>query len=284
MAEDIEKINMTIDNNFIQLISHDDTLNKEQLKILDLDFPALENWKELALGKEVSRNDANILMLLKGKLALTAQKQIIKNYHMVLEFNNIKAKNVHKSEDTKKEVEVKKSEIDEDSEYVKIYCDGACSGNPGEAGSGLAIYSNSSKPVLLHGNYVKNGTNNIAELNALYQALIISDQTSSENIISIYSDSKYSIDCITNWAYGWKAKGWTKKSGEIKNLELIKSAHMLFEKIKDKIEIQHVKGHAGIEGNELADRMAVHTIKAKNNNFEFYSYDKVEEVLALTSY
>lgn len=273
---------MKIDNNFIELISHDDTLNKEQLKILGQKFPALENWKELALQTEVSRNDANMLMLLKGKLALKAQEQIIKNYHMVLEFNNIKTK---KTEEIKKE-EVQNTQIqeDEDAEYIKIYCDGACSGNPGEAGSGLSIYSNKRNPVLLYGNYVKNGTNNIAELNALYQALVIAKQTHSENIITIFSDSKYSIDCITNWAYGWKAKGWTKKSGEIKNLELIKSAHELYETIKDKIEINHVKGHAGIEGNELADRMAVHTIKAKNENYEFYSYDKINDVLTLTSY
>lgn len=282
---------MQIDNNFLDLISYDNKLNKEQYKILEIDEDNESNWKMLALSKDVSRNDMNLLMLLKGKLALTAQKQIVKNYHMVLEFNNIKAKNVHgKKEEqtskTKKTVEepTSNSQIDENHEHVRIYCDGACSGNPGEAGSGLAIYSNDKNPVLLHGNYLAEGTNNIAELNALFQALTIADQTSSENIITIYSDSKYSIDCITTWAYGWKRNGWTKKGGEIKNLELIKSAHELYEKIKNEIEIIHVKGHAGIEGNELADRMAVYTIKAKNNNFEFFSYDKVEDVLSLKSY
>lgn len=272
---------MKIDQNFIQLISHENTLNKEQFKILELPYPEIENWKKEALEKDISRNDANLLMLLKGKLAVKTQEQIIKNYHMVLEFNNIKAKAVYKkpNEDT-----TVKPQIDEEEEHIKIYCDGACSGNPGEAGSGLAIYSDSQKPVLLFGAYEKDGTNNIAELNALYQALLIASQTSSKNIISIFSDSKYSIECITTWAYGWKAKNWTKKGGEIKNLELVKSAHILYEKIKDKIQITHVRGHAGIEGNELADRMAVYTIKAKNKNFEFYSYEKIEEVLSLTSY
>ena len=140
------------------------------------------------------------------------------------------------------------------------------------------------KPVLLYGAYEEEGTNNIAELNALHQALLIARQTNSENIISIYSDSKYAIDCITTWAYSWKKNGWSKKGGEIKNLELIIEAHTLYEKLKDKIEINHVKGHAGVEGNELADRMAVYTIKAKNKDFAFYSYNKIEEVLSLTSY
>ena len=86
---------MKIDNSFIQLISHKDTLNKEQFKILGLDYPPVENWKNQAFDKEVSKNDMNLLMLLKGDLALKAQEQIIKNYHMVLEFNNIKVKSVY---------------------------------------------------------------------------------------------------------------------------------------------------------------------------------------------
>lgn len=271
---------MKIDNNFIQLISHENTLNKEQFKILGLSYPPVEKWEELALEKEISKNDANIIMLLKGKLSQKAQEQIIKNYNMILEFNKIKAKEV---DEISKEKEISEPKTQED-ETITIYCDGACSGNPGKAGSGLAIYSNKKNPVLLHGAYEEEGTNNIAELNALNQALIIARQTNSENIITIYSDSKYSIDCIITWAYGWKAKGWTKKGGEIKNLELIKSMHQLYETIKNKIVIKHVKGHSGVEGNELADRMAVHTIKAKNKNFEFYSYQKIEEVLSLTSY
>lgn len=262
---------MLITKEFIELISYDDTLNKTQSKILDLPFPLDENWKEKILDKEILRNDANRLMLLTGKLAIKAQEQILKNYLTVLDFNNIKSKDVEK-------------ETNDDEEHIRIYCDGACSGNPGFAGSGLAIYSNTRNPVLLHGDFVEVGTNNIAELNALYQALVIAKQTSSENIITIFSDSKYSIDCITTWAYGWKAKGWTKKGGEIKNLELIKKTHDLYERIKDLIEIKHVKGHSGIEGNELADRMAVTAIKEKTSNYEIYSYDKIDEVLKLNSY
>ena len=267
---------MKIDNNFINLISYKNNLNEEQFKILEL-LENEQNWQNLILDRDIPKNDANLLMLLKGNLSHKAQEQIIKNYHMVLEFNNIKAKVYELPK-------VEKIEEKEEEEHIKIYCDGACSGNPGNAGSGLAIYSNKRNPVLLYGAYEEEGTNNIAELNALHQALVIARQTSSENIISIFSDSKYAIDCITTWAYSWKKNGWSKKGGEIKNLELIIEAHTLYEKLKTKIEINHVKGHAGVEGNELADRMAVYTIKAKNKNFEFYSYNKVEEVLAMKSY
>ncbi len=277
---------MQITYEFIHLISFDETLNKEQCKILNLPFPLEENWKEKILQKDILKNDANRLMLLKGKLAVKAQEQILKNYNMIIEFNssNKQVQNDTKKTEISARNTVSNASTNDDEEHIRIYCDGACSGNPGLAGSGIAVYSNEKNPVLLHGDFVEKGTNNIAELNALYQALLICKQTSSKNIITIYSDSKYSIDCIKTWAYGWKAKGWTKKGGEIKNLELIKKTHELYERIKDLIEIKHVKGHAGIEGNELADRMAVTAIKEKSTNYEMYSYEKIDEVLNLTSY
>ena len=261
---------MKLDNSFIELISNKETLNKEQFKILALPFPQCENWKELALQKEVSKNDANILMLLKGDLSQKAQEQIIKNYHMVLEFNNINAKSVYKSTPTQ-EIPTPKIEQEENDEEEKItiYCDGACSGNPGKAGSGLAIYSNKKNPVLLYGAFEEDGTNNIAELNALYQALIIADESKTNNI-SIFTDSKYAIDCISTWAYSWKKNGWSKKGGEIKNLPLIIKSHELFEKLKSKINLEYVKGHSGVEGNELADKQI-----ATNESRGYYSYDPI---------
>ena len=54
---------MQITENFIELISHDNTLNKEQSKILELSFPLNNNWKEEVLNKEILKNDANRLML-----------------------------------------------------------------------------------------------------------------------------------------------------------------------------------------------------------------------------
>ena len=267
---------MKIDKNYLELIQHDSTLNKAQAKILNLPFPLEDTWASIILDKELNTKDTNLLILLKGKLALKTQDQIIKNYETLSSFRN------PKKTETSKQKEVNKTHTQEIGS-LNIYCDGACSGNPGEAGSGLAVYSSDSKPTLYHGAYVEVGTNNIAELNALYKALQLCE-ANPDYPNTIFSDSKYSIDCICTWAYGWKAKGWTKKGGEIKNLELIKSAHLLYEKIKNNITIKHVKGHAGIEGNELADRMAVHTIKAKNRDYEIYSYDSIDSVLSLKSY
>ena len=267
---------MNINNDFIELISFKETLNKTQCKLLDIEFPTQENYSTTILNKEISRNDTNRLMLLKGNIAIKAQEQILKNYDMVLEFNNIKPKETPKPIISKP---ITLNMENQENINISIYCDGACSGNPGKAGSGLALYKNNEKPILYFGNYLKNGTNNIAELNALYKALLLAQEIPTVEKVMILSDSKYSIDCISTWAYGWKKNNWTKKSGEIKNLELIKNAHNLYEQIKNKIIIKHVKGHAGIEGNELADRMALHAVKVQNDEFEEYSYVSIDSVL-----
>ena len=267
---------MNINKEFISLISSNETLNKTQCKLLNIDFPTSDNYLDEVIGKEISEHDVNKLILLKDIVAVKSQEQIIKNYMNIIEFKKNKIKATEKPTLSKP---VTLNTDDQQNINISIYCDGACSGNPGKAGSGLALYKNNEKPILYFGNYVPNGTNNIAELNALYKALQLADEIKTNEKVMILSDSKYSIDCISTWAYGWKKNNWTKKSGEIKNLELIKNTHYLYEKIKNKIIIKHVKGHAGIEGNELADRMALHTIKAQNDEFEEYSYTSIDNVL-----
>ena len=195
---------MKIDKKFLSKIYYNGTLNKIQLDILNIDFSSEKNYDNEALGKEISKNDSNLLMLLRGIDDLKSQEQIISNYHLVLEHNNIKA-NVYKNED---------NNISTSNNILKIYCDGACSGNPGNAGSGIAVYFDDKNPVLLYGDFVESGTNNIAELNALYKALQIADETNSNNAISIFTDSRYAIDCISTWAYSWKKNGWSKKVGD----------------------------------------------------------------------
>lgn len=263
---------MLITEEFILMGMHDFTLNKAQFKILGQNFPAVEGWDSLVIGKEISKQNADLFLMLRGKLALKAQDQIIKNFHLMLDFTNQKEK-----------IEIKHDKvISKENSSLEIYCDGACLDNPGKSGSGLSIYHNGDKtPVLLYGEYVEFGTNNTAELNALYKALSIASESKATDI-TIFSDSKYSIDCVTKWAYGWKNNSWTKKGGEIKNLDIIKLSHVLYESIKDRIIINHVKGHSGVEGNELADRMAMMAIKSKNFDYIIYEYDNVNDALSLT--
>lgn len=261
-----------VDEKFIELGMQGGELNKAQCEMLGEFYPPSEGWESRVIGKELTTPQGNLFLLLRGKLALKAQEQIIKNYQLLAKF--------HKN---KNQVKSKQSTPSPQSttDTLTIYCDGACQGNPGKAGSGLAIYADNAKPTLLYGEYNPKGTNNTAELGALYQALqIASDSTATQTII--YCDSKYSIDCITNWAYGWKRKGWVKKGGEIKNLEIIQVAHALYDEIKDRVIVKHVKGHAGVEGNELADRMAIYAIGSQSQEYQEYDYSSIDSVLRMS--
>jgi ribonuclease HI len=161
---------------------------------------------------------------------------------------------------------------------LTIYTDGACEPNPGSAGCGFAVYRNGILADLLYGLYHQ-GTSNTAELNALYHALQLAAQ--EQGNVRIFSDSKYSIDCITNWAFKWKLKDWKKKGGPIKNLDTIWDAHELFLQIDHRVEIAHVRGHMGVQGNELADRMAVQAIDQQCTDMRVYEAVDVDCVLAL---
>ncbi len=156
---------------------------------------------------------------------------------------------------------------------VTIYCDGACDPNPGQAGSGVAVYLKKVLTELWYGLYNPKGTNNTAELNALHQALRIAKKNIDQGKeVQILCDSQYTINCVTVWAFSWKNKGWKRKTaGDIKNLEIIQGAHGLYEKIRRNVVVSHVKAHCGIEGNELADRMSVVAINQKDPNFCRYS-------------
>jgi len=175
---------------------------------------------------------------------------------------------------------------------IEIYCDGACSPNPGKSGTGLAVYEQGKVTSLYYGLYLPNGTNNTAELSGLLSAFQIAQhfidkdaKQGSEQSICILSDSKYSIDSITKWAKGWQAKGWTRGKGEeIKNLALIQQCYTVYKTIHTKIIVRHVKGHANIEGNELADRMAVLARKQQQENMIRYTEAiNIKTILAMDS-
>lgn len=165
---------------------------------------------------------------------------------------------------------------------TKIYTDGGCEPNPGEAGSGLAVYRDEHISELWYGLYNPKGTNNTAELNALFQAMVMAeDEFKKQRSVAIFCDSKYSIQCVTQWAAGWEKKGWKKAGGEIKNLGLIQEMYALYQTLKAQIQILHVNGHIGVEGNELADRMSILAIEKQDPDFVRYTGKlNIPEILA----
>src|SRR5437868_2662840 len=154
---------------------------------------------------------------------------------------------------------------------VSIYCDGACEPNPGNAGSGIAVYRAGKLAQLWFGLYNPTGTNNTAELNALYHALRMAEaEIKTGNTVEVCSDSAYSVNCIRSWARSWEKKGWKKPGGEIRNLEIIQDCYAIYRRIEEDLKLTHVAAHVGIEGNELADRMAMLGAQRKEEKLRRY--------------
>ncbi len=134
---------------------------------------------------------------------------------------------------------------------IKIYIDGACSGNPGIGGWGVVILENDNNPIFLKGG--KNQTtNNRMELTATIKALQYFKN--SEELILV-TDSKYVKDGIQTWIANWKKNGWkTASKKPVKNKELW--LELDSEIAKHNINWEWVKGHAGDTYNEKADSLA----------------------------
>jgi len=86
------------------------------------------------------------------------------------------------------------------------------------------------------------------------KALIAAMKDADGSECEIFTDSEFWINVITKWAPGWEAKGWTKKGGEIKNLEIVKEACELYK--ASSATLTWVRGHEGDPGNEMADQWA----------------------------
>lgn len=95
-------------------------------------------------------------------------------------------------------------------------------------------------------------TNNKMELLAAIMAL---ESFEDSIIATVYSDSTYVINGITNWIHGWKKKGWNK----IKNRELwerLDSANQ-----RHNLSWIWVKAHNGHVDNTYVDKLAGEAIK-----------------------
>ena len=139
---------------------------------------------------------------------------------------------------------------------VTIYTDGACRGNPGPGGWGA---------VLLYGGHRREisgasgqTTNNRMELTAAIRAL---ETLTRPSEVTLYTDSTYVKDGITQWLPNWKARGWrTAAKAPVKNRDLWEALDALAN--RHDVTWHWVKGHAGNAENERADTLARTALKA----------------------
>jgi ribonuclease HI len=152
---------------------------------------------------------------------------------------------------------------------IIIFTDGSCTNNGSKnakAGYGI-LYPNKelkpiSKPFLM-----QPITNQRAELYAIYEALITTISYKSFNNIIIYTDSKYSINCVTQWAPQWETNNWkTSNNKDVKNKDIIQHIYAILKIFKNQIKFIHIKSHQKDKSfetinNNIADDLAKKGIK-----------------------
>jgi ribonuclease HI len=133
---------------------------------------------------------------------------------------------------------------------VKVFTDGACSGNPGPGGWGAILRWNGKERELSGGMALT--TNNQMELTAAIKAL---EALKEKCVVNLYSDSSYVRDGIKTWIHGWKKNGWrTADKKPVKNAELWQALDAA--RNRHDVSFHWIKGHAGHPENERCDELA----------------------------
>jgi ribonuclease HI len=142
------------------------------------------------------------------------------------------------------------------SEFVDIWTDGACSGNPGPGGWGAILVYRDAEKLLAGGE--AHTTNNRMELMGAISALEALKRPSK---VRLHTDSQYVKNGITAWLKNWKRRGWkTADNKPVANADLWQRLETA--EIPHEVEWRWVRGHDGDEMNERADELARGAIKA----------------------
>lgn len=142
---------------------------------------------------------------------------------------------------------------------LKVYTDGATSGNPGPGGWGFVIYEEDGHEACSGQGGFKKTTNNRMELMAVLEAMVcLFNYDETDRDITIHSDSAYVVNALTKgWLQGWRRRDWQTSTGtDVKNVDLWIQIYELL-RYFPKLRFQWVRGHNGNKGNERADELAV---------------------------
>ena len=133
---------------------------------------------------------------------------------------------------------------------VEIFCDGACSGNPGPGGYGTILRCRGVEKELSGSE--RETTNNRMELTAALEGL---RQLTRPCQVTITTDSQYLVKGMTEWLSGWQRNGWKNSKKEpVLNRDLWEA---LVEATRmHQVRWQWVRGHAGHAENERCDQLA----------------------------
>ncbi|HEY3665357.1 MAG TPA: ribonuclease H [Polyangiaceae bacterium] len=132
-----------------------------------------------------------------------------------------------------------------------VFTDGAAEPNPGAGGWG-AVYVADDQVVDERWGHEPHTTNNRMELSALIAGTALVPEGRKA---VLYTDSQLCVSTINEWAKGWEARGWKRKGGEIKNLELVQELYAICQR-RPELELRWIAAHSGNRWNEYADALA----------------------------
>jgi ribonuclease HI len=132
-----------------------------------------------------------------------------------------------------------------------VFTDGSSVPNPGPGGWGV-VWVDDGEIVAESYGQDPHTTNNRMELKALIEAFRLLPEDSRA---VVHTDSKLCVNTIESWAPKWESNGWTKKTGDIKNLELVKEL-LALRRSRPACALQWIAAHSGNRWNEYADSLA----------------------------
>ncbi|MBN2357814.1 MAG: ribonuclease HI [Deltaproteobacteria bacterium] len=132
-----------------------------------------------------------------------------------------------------------------------VFTDGSAQPNPGPGGWGAVYVVDGELHAQRHGHEPRT-TNNRMELVALINGYqMVPPGVGAE----VFTDSELCYKTMTQWAAGWQARGWKKKGGPIKNLELVQELYALVQ-ARPELRLRWIKAHDGSRWNEYADSLS----------------------------
>jgi ribonuclease HI len=147
------------------------------------------------------------------------------------------------------------------SDLVRLYTDGACSGNPGPGGWAYILQHPASGQTLDASGAEPATTNNRMELSSVIEGL---SSLKRPCRVELITDSQYVAKGISEWLPKWKSQGWQRREGgrlkPVMNVDLWQRIDELL--ARHQVRVTHVLGHNGHPENEACDRMAVAAYKA----------------------
>ena len=140
---------------------------------------------------------------------------------------------------------------------IALFTDGACRGNPGPGAWGAIGQKKNHVFIFEISDAAHRTTNNKMELTGAIMALEeLVKRGETDEIVILYSDSKYVVDGVTLWVPGWKKRGWLKKDKNTpENIDL----WLKLDRLKNNFKTLHfrwIRGHQGHPQNEYVDHLA----------------------------